>query len=264
MQGGKTLTMDITEPSTSNSRENHMSMGSMNLNETTYDGGKMRHVTMSYVPGVPSFDIGIFAVCTMIIGLLVATILGGVLSKENDGHLELAWTKPFSRDVYALGAFGVDIATIVLSQIVTGAVGLLITLMFFVPAFSAGPNSLAMVAIALLGPIAWFAIITAASASIKRGPGLVMGLGWVAAIMIPAIAASLQGLASINPVAAAFHAIFKTLSYLDPITYFSFNIRGNQVATGTGLPLMTSVAALAALALGYLALSVVQWRRVEA
>ncbi|HTD32310.1 MAG TPA: hypothetical protein VK665_01515, partial [Candidatus Elarobacter sp.] len=46
-------------------------------------------------------------------GLLVATILGGPLAKENDGHLELAWTKPVSRDLYALAAFGADVVAIV-------------------------------------------------------------------------------------------------------------------------------------------------------
>ena len=36
--------------------------------------------------------------------LITATMLGGALAKENDGHLEIAWTKPVSRERLALAS----------------------------------------------------------------------------------------------------------------------------------------------------------------
>jgi hypothetical protein len=192
-------------------------------------------------------------------GLLVASILGGALAKENDGHLELAWTKPVSRERYALSSVAVDAIAIIVSQLLTIAVSLAATLMFLVPRFSYGPNLAWAILLAFAGPIAWYALITAASASLKRGPGMVIGLGWVAAVLIPGIAGALQGAANVNSIAAWFYAIFHALSYIDPISNFSFH--KDQT---TMMPLPAAVGVLLALIAGYVALAVAQWRRVEA
>lgn len=261
----KSFAMEITEPNTGTSREDHLSMGSMDMNEKVYAGGKMRHVTMTFRQSIPAFDIGVLLLTTLPMGLLVATMLGGVLSKENDGHLELAWTKPVSREIYAAAAFGIDAAAALAAQLATVIAILAACLLFFVPKLTAGADSGWEILLAVAGPFAWYALLNAASASIKRGPGLVIGLGWVAAVLVPSVAHGLSGVAEENAVAAAFHTIFATIAYVDPVTYFlSFSYRHGVMTTGSGFTIAASAAALAMLALGYTALSVLQWRRVEA
>ena len=249
--------MDILEPRGSNRHRSDFVLGMASMNENVE--GDKRHTTLHYQPEVPAFDLGICFLISIPMGLIVASILGGVLAKENDGHLELAWTKPVSRERYALASIGVDAAAIIVSQLLTIAVTLLATLMFFVPKFAYGANMGWAILLALAAPIAWYALVTAASASLKRGPGVVIGLGWVAAIFIPSLAAALQGVAAVNPIAAWFYAIFRGLSYIDPISYVSF-----QRDRPMMMPYPGSVGVLCALIAGYVALAVAQWRRVEA
>ncbi len=256
------VVMDIREPGSSSDRSHdNVVMGSMDVNTSSHGG--VSHVMVHYNPRF-SFDLGLLFLATIPMGLLVGTILAGPLAKENDGHLELAWTKPISRERYAVQAFGIDVLAIALSQACTFAIILLGTLLFIVPGFTYPAGLWWYVVLAAVGPIAWYGVLTAASSSLKRGPGLVIGLGWFFAIFIPAIAGALEGAARVNSVAAGFHAIFRALSYLDPIAYLSIK---SGPSTATSLYLGASwvtVAALAALAIVYLAVSVVQWRRVEA
>lgn len=258
-----TYDMDVTEPVAARS-QNHISMGNMSMNENVYAGGTMRHVRMHYKEEIPSFPLGVLFLTTIPMGLIVATCLGGPLSKENDGHLELAWTKPVSRERYAMAAFAVDSAAIIIAQCACVFAALLTCLLFFVPKIHAEGNWGWAILIAFVGPLALYGLLTAASTSIKRGPGMVIGLGWVLAILIPGISQALKEAAQVNAVAAAFHAIFQAVSYLDPLTYFSFNVKHDAVITASGLSLGSEIGILAALFVGYLALSVAQWRRVEA
>lgn len=251
------MDMDVLEPRGAKSHHSNFVMGSTNMNATV-EGNKL-HTTIHYVPGIPNFDLGTCFLLTIPMGLLVASFLGGALAKENDGHLELAWTKPVSRERYALSSVAVDAIAIVLAQLLTIAVTLLATLMFLVPRFSYGHNLLWAILLAFAGPIAWYALITAASASLRRGPGIVVGLGWVAAVLIPGIAGALQGAAGVNPIAAWFYAIFHALSYVDPISYFAFH--KDQTAM---MPFPDSVGVMFVLIAVYVALAVAQWRRVEA
>lgn len=255
------IDLDATQPKSAQA-DRHMDlvMGSSSISQTNEHG--MVHTRMRYRSETPRYDLGVLFLMTIPMGLIVASMLGGVLSKENDGHLELAWTKPVSRERYALAAIGVDAAAIVLSQLLTIAVTLLATLMFFVPHFHYEQQVGWHILYSLAGPLAWYAVITAASASLKRGPGMIIGLGWVVALIVPSVAGALHGAAGVNSVAAWFYAIFNGLSYIDPIAYLSFN--GGR----HGVTLMISVAqsswALCALVVGYVALAVLQWRRVEA
>lgn len=250
--------LDATQPKgAQTNRHADFVMGSTNFTQT--NEGNLVRTRMHYVPEVPQYDLGVLFLMTIPMGLIVASILGGVLSKENDGHLELAWTKPVSREQYALTGIAADAAAIVVSQLLTIAVALLATLMFFVPRFSYAHQFGWWIVFAFAAPLAWYALVTAASASVKRGPGMVIGLGWVAAILIPSLSAALEGASKINAVAAWFHTIFHSLSYIDPIAYLSFH--GNDT---TFLPLHTSVGILCALIAAYVALAVAQWRRVEA
>jgi hypothetical protein len=261
-RSGESVKMDIREPASSErSRHDNISMGSMSMNENVQAG--IAHTTVEYHSG-HTFDLGLLFLVTIPMGLIVATLLGGPLAKENDGHLELAWTKPVSRERYALACVGVDVPAILAAQLLCIAVTLICILMFAVPRFGYGPHVVWNILVALLAPIAWYALLTAASASVKRGPGLVIGLGWMFAIIVPSVAGGLSDAAKFNSIAAVFYAIFHTLAYLDPISYLTFRNTESTVGTGFGLPIQSVVAALAALSIGYIALSVLQWRRVEA
>lgn len=260
--GGR-IDMEVTEPKSASGGHDSFSIGSVSINESTNDG--QTRTIVHYMRDVPRFELGILFLVTIPMGLIVASLLGGALSKENDGHLDLAWTKPVSRERYALAAIVMDAAAIIVSQLLTIAVTLAATLMFFVPRFSYGDHMGWYVFMALAGPLAWYACVTAASASLKRGPGIVIGLGWVAAIIIPSIAAGLSSLAQVNQVAAWFHAIFIALAYIDPVTYLSFSgAHGSSVRNAVGTSIPVSAGILLALFVGYAALALVQWRRLEA
>lgn len=253
------LDMDIIEPRTGHRHRGDFIMGSSSMNSSVE--GNTQHTRIHYVPEMPVYKLDILFLATIPMGLIVASILGGALAKENDGHLELAWTKPISRERYAAASFAVDSAAIVLSQLLTVAVTLLATLMFFVPRFGSENNMGWYIFVAFAGPLSWYAVVTAASASLRRGPGLVIGLGWVAALLIPGLAQALAGAAQINPIAAWFYAIFHGLSYLDPIAYLELH---NGQAGILSLSTAGCAGVLCALIVGYLALAVAQWRRVEA
>lgn len=259
LRSGKTVRMDVTEPSTS-ARQYHdtVSFGSTSMNEDAHKG--VSHVTMMYKPGADFTWGGLFQI-SILIGVIVASILAGPLAKENDGHLELAWTKPVSRERYALAAIGTDIAAIVVSQLGLIAVVLLGTAMWVMPAITAGRNAAELILFSLLAPVAWYACLTCFSASLRRGVGMVLGLGWFLALVIPGVYAATSH--TYNPVGIGVHAIFMALAYIDPIAYVpSMSPHGaheNMFAS-----MSVSLASVALLAIAYLAFAVLQWRRVEA
>lgn len=256
---GKSVAMDVTEPSRS-ARKYHdtVSFGNTNMNEDTRNG--ISHVTMTYKPGADFTWGGLFQI-SILLGVIVASILAGPLAKENDGHLELAWTKPVSRERYALSAIAIDIATMIVSQLGLIAIVLLGTLMWVVPSITIGRNGALLILFSLLAPVAWYACLTCFSASLRRGPGVVVGLGWFAALVIPAILLATDH--TYNPVGVGVHAIFTALAYIDPIVYIP-NMRPHGPNSTLFSSMGIALAALAALSIAYIAVAVLQWRRVEA
>ncbi len=93
---------------------------------------------------------------------------------------------------------------------------------------------------------------------------MVIGLGWVFGFLVPALAQGLAGAAPYNSVAAGFYAVFHTISYLDPLAYLSFNNQHSGMVHAFGISASVAAAIFAVLTIGYTALSVLQWRRVEA
>lgn len=259
---GRHVHMEITEPSHGSNDSDNIIGGGVTINETTKNGIDRTVLDSRSGPQIP---FGILFATSIIMGLIVASLLGGVLSKENDGHLELAWTKPVPRERYALTAFGIDIATIVFSQILWVATALICMLLFFVPQVTLEQNAGLHVAITVLGAVGWYAALTGWSASLKRGPGIVIGLGWLFATIVPGITEALRE--STVPIVAVIHGVLLAISYFDPLSYVSLHVtsamNGPQVGT-LHLSMTTSCIALAALIVFYLAVAVAQWRRVEA
>lgn len=217
------------------------------------------HALRSGVSGVNFFWEGLLW-ATIPLGLLVATLLAGPLAKENHGHLELAWTKPVSRERYALAAGAVDAGAIVLAQVAAVVMALLVAVMWGIPRIGFEPGGVVKIGIALVAPIAWYACLTALSASMKRGPGAVLGIGWVVAIVAPVIAGGTENASW--AVARMIHVVSAALSYIDPLTYVWF--QGADSVAALARAESKALVVLAAMAVVYLALAVVQWRRVEA
>jgi hypothetical protein len=200
-----------------------------------------------------------------LVGLIVATIFGATFARENDGHLEIALLKPVSRVRYAFGVIGADVACIILAEAMTIVALAIGQAMFEVPHFDFSGANATFVLVALLHPFAWYALLNAATASLKRGAGAIVGFSWPVALAIVIFSHVNLG----NSVTGeTFHAIFWTLSRVIPASYASVEF-GHDDSVSTGLaagPWADSAqyAMLAALALVYGALAVVQWRRVEA
>ena len=261
---GQAFRMDATMPSSqAPSNHVHFSMGSSDISENQKTGRTHIVIRQDMAENIP---VGILFAIAEVIALITATMLGGALAKENEGHLEIAWSKPVSRERLALASIGADMATIVVSQFAAVLVILLICVMFVWPTFSTDALTMPDIALTLLGPLAWYACLTAASASLKRGLGMVVGLGWLAALVIPSIA---EGTAFVtNDLGRLIHGVFQSLAYLDPIEYVHMSFHGSVGTAGMQYmplgPLGSSAVLLLILTIVYVALAVLQWRRVEA
>ena len=205
-------------------------------------------------------ELGALFAMSLPIGLIVVTLLAGPLAKENDGHLELAWTKPVSREQYALTAVLIDAATIVLAQVATVVVIVLATATWGFPAVWVADDAAANVGLALLAPLAMYACLTAVSASLKRGPGVALGIGWVVAFVVPSVANMTAD--THPPFWEALHQLSSALSYADPLTYVVF-LNAHSVVPAVNST-VTALMLSAVLAVVYSAAAVLQWRRVEA
>jgi len=185
----------------------------------------------------------------IVVGLVVATVLGAPFAKENDGHLEIALTKPIERTRLSVQIMLVDAGAIagafVLGYVVSAVLHLL-----FLPRPAAFEASDAMaIALSLAGTIAWYAMLNALTASMKRGFGVVLGMSWPVALGVSGGAHLPPG----EPIRDAIRTLCGALDYLNPLHYiFSDSTAMSQLVT------------LLVLALVYATAAAIQWRRVEA
>jgi hypothetical protein len=136
--------------------------------------------------------------------------------------------------------------------------------LFQAPHFTFGSNDLAGTLCGILGAIAWYAILCAATTSMKRAYGIVLGLAWPFALIVFGLGkAELGG----QPILAALHNACVWLGYVLPFSYIHFG----PAMTVDGSPAGSAAFSagvegpvLAVLAIAYIALAIVQWRRVEA
>ena len=262
---GQSFRMNATMPSsTAPSNHGYISIGNSDLSRNRKTG--MTHIVVSNDMSA-HISVAILFAIAEVFALITATMLGGALAKENDGHLEIAWTKPVSRERLALASIGVDMAAILVSQIAAVLLILLVCAMFIMPTFHTDALTLPDVILTLLGPLAWYACLTAFSASLKRGLGMVVGLGWLAALAIPAIEQATANLSS--DIGIAIHGAFKALTYIDPIQYVHIALHGSAGSAGMQSmsptsPLGVSVVLVLILTIAYVGAAVLQWRRVEA
>ncbi len=206
----------------------------------------------------------LYAAFATFISLIVATVLGAPFARENDGHLEIALTKPIGRVQLALKIVGVDLAGL-LAVWVMAVIFLIVSHSIFQkPQFIFAPSDAMAIVLGLLGVAAWYAILCAATASMRRAFGLVLGLAWPVSTVIVLLAkVHLGG----SLVAQAIHWVATPLALINPFYYLHFGppltVDGRPAGSLAVMP-QYEMPALAILAVVYLALAVLQWRRVEA
>jgi hypothetical protein len=215
--------------------------------------------THHHMEGNHEMPFGYFVIFGGVVALIVATILGAPFARENDGHLEVALTKPVDRARLAAMTIGVDAAGIVAALAVGTLFGIGLHTIFFPPWITFHVADAIAIVSGVISPLAWYAMLAAATSSLRRGYGAILGIAWP-------VAAIVAGLSLVDPngnsMAALVHGTFWTLSRIDPLVYFQFEASDMKVvADTTWLPQLTM---LAILAVGYGIAAVAQWRRVEA
>jgi hypothetical protein len=252
--GGKLI--HIVEPAGKHeSKHESVTIGSVHVDHTRAGGME----TMTFDTDGP-VNFVIFLAFACVAALIFGTIFGASFSCEGP-HLEYAVLKPVTRTRYALGIIGYDVLGMALAGVMTIVAAVICQTMYEWPHFDfskvADPVTLLLVAL----PLAWYAALNAATTSLRRGAGAVIGFAWPVGLVLGALARiDLPD----SPVGNAFHAIFWAVSRVIPITYLDLSFSDNGSVNNTGLPINVRIAILAGLMLIYGALTIVQWRRVEA
>jgi len=194
---------------------------------------------------------------------IVATFFAISLAAENNEHLEIAWTKPISRTMYAAGIFVVDVAS--LAVIFCVAAGLAYGV---VSAYVGGPVHLTFdgantwrVARFALFPVAWFGVGQAMTSGVRGAwAAAVAGLSWPVAELMSVLA--------VRPFNATWHTIFSILNLPNPIGYFPFwefdDSGQSALREFFGYGMTIDTLALAALAVLGVVIALARWRRLEA
>ena len=209
------------------------------------------HVTV----GIPWLE---FFGAAALIAAVMSTVLGSTLAQENDGHLELACTKPVSRTRYVATAMGIDITAVVLTQLVAFAFILIPIYLFghrtihLVQGHDAGVNALRLA----LFPIAWYAVIVGLSAGTRGKAGIVQGLIWPITLALVALREA--------PFSSAWHSVFLALNAVNPLIYASYKSGDVNIIGATPLNVLTSTVMLGVFVVAGWAAATLQWRRVEA
>lgn len=196
---------------------------------------------------------------------IISTVLGSTLSQETDGHLELALTKPYSRVAYATTSIAVDMAAIIVAELVALAFIMLHVLIFHrtTNVLVSGAEPFVNALRFTLFPLAWYAVIAGISAGLRGKAGIVQGLIWPVAI----------GMAGLREIPGSgswqiWHAAFVALNVINPLVYESYTDHGTSadisIVAGNGIGVAAAAAALLLFVIAGWAAAALQWRKVEA
>lgn len=247
----------VTEPSKRAHKETvKVSIGSIQAFETRH--GSVTTTVIDTNGAVPMLYYMLFA---DIVGLIVATILAAPLAREVDGHLEVALTKPCSRLRFAAGAIGVDCVGILAASVMTIIAFYICQLLFESARLDfSGVNSRA-IAMGIAAPLAWYAMLIAATTWLRRA--------WIGVLVASAPVAIVISLLTLvhpyNVVATFVRDTAWVLSRFIPLTYVSFIIPQDNgtlayASNDFGLRLGAQVIFFVV----YGAIAIWQWQRVEA
>ncbi len=248
----------------SSAHASHHSHRTVSMGDIHIETLPSNNVTVTTIDTSQPEDLAYYFSIASFVALIVGTVLGAPFARENDGHLEIALTKPAGRERLALGMIGADLAGIGAAWVMTVIFLVVGHTIFEAPHFTFGPNDWILVVLGLAGDVAWYAMLCAATASMRRSYGAVLGFAWPIAGVIAVLA---KVNLSSSQIGQVIHAIVTPLSWIDPFHYLhfgpAFTVDGRPagsmaVSPGLELPI------LLILALVYGALAVLQWRRVEA
>lgn len=236
---------------------------SYSMGDLHVDIAPLAHGTLTTIDTSRPEDLGYYAAIATFVALVIGTVLGAPFARENDGHLEIALNKPVRREIYALGTVGIDVAAIAVAWLMTVAFMAIGHTIFEAPRYTYGPNDTAIILTGFAAALAWYGMLCAATASMKRGYGAILGLAWPAALVV-ALLAKLD--ISASQLGLVIHTIATPLSWIDPLAYLHYGpvlysagqVHGDINVIPYELPV------LVILALVYVAIALYQWHRVEA
>lgn len=248
----------VTEPTKrAHEDKSNVAIGSIHLVESR--DGSMTTTVIDTNGSVPMLY---YMALADVVALIVATILAAPLAREIDGHLEVTLTKPCSRLRYALGAIGADAVGILAASVLTIVAFYLCQLLFESPRLDFSGINARAIAMGVALPLAWYAMVCAATTCLNRSYVAVIGFAWPVALLIGVLTL----IPPSNVVALFVHDVAWTLSRLDPLTYVSI---GTPAAEGTisyagdntfGWRMSAEVLFFVV----YGAIAVWRWQRVEA
>lgn len=249
-------TITVTEPSNKAARHSEQTnLGIISVTES--QDGKLTTTVIREDNAIP---LGYLFIHAAFLVAVFASILGLALSRENDGHLELAWTKPVRRESYAAIMMATDACAIVVLVAVTVVLTVAILAMFGLGGkIVADQDTLPAIVWSVLFMLSFYGLAMAATASLRRASGIALALLWPAALILPAL--SLIKWLDIG-------AFVRIIDTLNPVAYVSA-VHGASDATARMFTLAppgvgNAIAALAVITAVALLASVAQWRRLEA
>lgn len=209
-------------------------------------------------------DFSYYAAIATFLALIVGTVLAAPFARENDGHLEIALTKPIRRETLALKLIGVDLLGILAAWAICVLCLIVGHAIFEAPHLTLSGRDLVVILCGWAGAAAWYAMLCAATASMRRAFGIVLGLSWPVSLFIVVLARAQMGGSQI---AQIIHDAILPLAWIHPWFYLHFGPAAtidNRPAGSLAIAPYTELPMLVILALVYIALAVWQWRRVEA
>ncbi|MBV8198355.1 MAG: hypothetical protein JO263_09470 [Candidatus Eremiobacteraeota bacterium] len=247
----------VTEPSKRAHEENdNVNVGSIRVFETKH--GSMTTTVIDTNGAVPMIYYMAFA---DLVALIVATMLAAPFARDADGHLEIALTKPVARVRYAVGAIAADLAGILAASLMMLVALYVCQLLFESPRLEFSGINARAIAIGIVCPFAWYALICAATTWGHRAFGAVLGFAWPVAILIGILAA----IHPHNVVGLFIHDVAWVLSRFSPISYVTFPKDPTAVALGASDPsFLPRLGVEVLLFVVYSALAIVKWQRMEA
>src|SRR6202163_633065 len=216
--------------------------------------------------GMPHHAAGIVPLAALMAGAtfvssIIAMIFGCALARQNNGHLPLVWTRPVSRDKFAMTITLVHIAGIAAAFVMTMAAILAVFAMFgSLDAITNAGELQVTPGVALhmfLFPVAWYGLVMAITASTRGGAGFMAFGAWI-------VGSLLVGLDQSQILHGASAFIVSAIDHINPLYYFSthFDNAGHNVSMVQNAYLATL--GLAAIAVAGYAAALAQWRRLEA
>jgi len=195
------------------------------------------------------------------VAAIIAMIFGCALARQNNGHLPLVWTRPVSRERFALSITLVHLVGIATAFAMTlAAIFAVFAIFGWLDAITATgdvPVNSSTITHMVLFPLSWYGLVLAITASMRSGAGFMPFGAWI-------LGSLLVGLDASHLFSGASGIVINVLDHVNPLYYFSGHFddsgRNQSMVSNVG----TAIAGLAGIAVVGYAAALAQWRRLEA